>query len=78
MNRNVKQSDRDISADAPSRNGREWAAHLVEQSDIAELFDELARQRFGQWISEARLTFPFAAAAALLGVAVTRALRLDA
>jgi hypothetical protein len=51
---NRRQSDCDFSAD-PGRNVRESAARLMEQSEIAELFDNAARRRFGQWISASRL-----------------------
>ena len=54
MEYNPKQSDRDVSADAP-KSSRECAARLMAQSGLAELFDDLARQRFGKWISAARL-----------------------
>ena len=57
MEHNPKQSDRDVSADEPKGN-RECAALLMAQSDVAELFDDIARERFGRWISEARLTPP--------------------
>lgn len=56
MARDPKQSDRDVSADTRSDtdNGQSLA-HLMAQSEVAELFDELARRRFGQMISAAVL-----------------------
>lgn len=50
-----QQSDRDFSADPPETMTREGAVRLMEQSDIAELFDQAAMERFGRWISAARL-----------------------
>ena len=54
MARDAKRSDRDVSADY--RIGEyPTAAHWMEQTEVAELFDDAARTRFGQWISSARL-----------------------
>jgi hypothetical protein len=57
MARDPKQSDRDVSADAPSDtdSGQSLAHLMMAQSEVAELFDELARRRFGQMISAAVL-----------------------
>jgi hypothetical protein len=52
--RSPKRSDRDVSADEP-KSSRESPALLMAQSDVAELFDGLARERFGHWISTAQL-----------------------
>ena len=57
MTRANQQSDRNFSADTPSNtgDGGESIVRLLEQSEIAELFDEAARRRFGQFISAAVL-----------------------
>jgi hypothetical protein len=56
MARAQQQSDRNFSADTQSNTDEaESLACLMEQSEIAELFDEAARSRFGQWISNAAL-----------------------
>ena len=56
MARAQQQSDRNFSADTQSNTDEaESLACLMEQSEIAELFDEAARRRFGQWISNAAL-----------------------
>lgn len=55
MARDPKQSDRDVSADAPNSAGDQSLAPVLEQSEILDLFDAVARRRFGQIISAARL-----------------------
>jgi hypothetical protein len=55
MARDPKQSDRDVSADALSKDDGQSLVPLLEQSEILELFDAVARRRFGQIISAARL-----------------------
>ena len=56
MARAQQQSDRNFSADTQSNtDDAQSLARLMEQSEIAELFDEAARRRFGQWISNAVL-----------------------
>jgi len=55
MARAQTQSDRDFSAHGPNPDEHETAAHLMQDSEIAELFDDAARRRFGEWISKARL-----------------------
>ena len=56
MARAQQQSDRNFSADTQSNtDDAESLAGLMEQSEVAELFDEAARRRFGQWISNAAL-----------------------
>src|SRR3954470_24210244 len=54
MAREPKQSDRDVSAGYLSDECQS-AARWMEQSEVAELFDEAARRRFGQCISSACL-----------------------
>jgi hypothetical protein len=55
MARDPKQSDCDVAADGPSINDNGRLARLMGQSEILELFDAVARRRFGQIISAARL-----------------------
>jgi hypothetical protein len=56
MSSAADKSDRNYSADTPSTiDARESLARLLEQSEIAELFDTAARRRFGQMISAAVL-----------------------
>jgi hypothetical protein len=55
MARDPKQSDHDVSADALSKDDGQSLVPLLEQSEILELFDAVARRRFGQIISAARL-----------------------
>jgi len=56
MARAQQQSDRNFSADTQSNtDDAQSLARLMEQSEIAELFDKAARRRFGQWISDAAL-----------------------
>ena len=52
----MNASDRDLSAN-PSVHAdeAESVSCLLHQSDIAEVFDEIARRRFGQMISAAAL-----------------------
>jgi hypothetical protein len=56
MTRIEAQSDRDVSADT-SRNvdSLESMARLLEQSEVAGLFDAVASARFGKMISAAAL-----------------------
>ena len=54
MSNAADKSDRNFSAETPSNtDDRESLARLLEQSEIAELFDAVARRRFGQMISAA-------------------------
>jgi hypothetical protein len=56
MTRTSDRSDRSFSADQPTgADDAESLARLMEQSEIAELFDVVARRRFGQMISAAVL-----------------------
>ena len=49
MTRIKEQSDRDVSADtSPNVDSLKNMARLLEQSEVAELFDAVARARFGQ------------------------------
>jgi hypothetical protein len=52
--RRPKRLDRDVSADRP-KSVHERAALLIAQSDVAEQFDDAARERVGQRIAAARL-----------------------
>jgi hypothetical protein len=55
MARVQEQSDRNFSADTPIHMEDGCLARLLEQGEIAELFDAAARRRFGQIISTAAL-----------------------
>jgi hypothetical protein len=55
MARAQTQSDRDFSANGRNPDEHDTAAHLMQDSEVAELFDDAARRRFGEWISKARL-----------------------
>ena len=56
MARVQEQSDRNFSADTRGNaNDVESLARLLEQSEVAELFDAIARARFGKMISTAVL-----------------------
>jgi hypothetical protein len=53
MTRFRKDSDREFSADPPaSEADTDCPARMIAQSEPAELFDQQARLRFGQLISE--------------------------
>jgi len=56
MSSTADKSVRNFSADTPAHTDDcESLARLLEQSEIAELFDAAARRRFGQMISAAVL-----------------------
>ena len=55
MARTQTQSDRDFSVHRLDPDEQETAAHLMKDGEVAELFDDAARRRFGEWISKARL-----------------------
>ena len=56
MARVQEQSDRSFSADTRSNaDDVENMARLLEQGEVAELFDSIARARFGKMISTAIL-----------------------
>jgi hypothetical protein len=51
-----QQSDRNLEPEPTGRaNDAESLAHLLDQGEIAELFDHAARVRFGVFISAAVL-----------------------
>jgi hypothetical protein len=54
MARVQDQCDRNFSADSPAGAGNsESLAHLLDQSEIIPLFDEIIRLRFGKLITAA-------------------------
>jgi hypothetical protein len=55
--RNISElSDRNVSADAPKHaDDRERFAERFDQTEIAELFDDTIRLRFGKVIAKAML-----------------------
>ena len=54
MTRTKEQSDRDVSTGtSPHVDSLESVARLLEQSEVAELFDAVARARFGKMVSAA-------------------------
>jgi hypothetical protein len=52
MARVQQQSDRNFSADPPSK---ECFARLLDESEVLEIFDDAIRARFGKMISAAVL-----------------------
>ena len=51
-----QQADRNFSAGSPAQAGdAENLAHLLDQSEIPEIFDDAIRLRFGKMISAAVL-----------------------